>query len=117
MRFWRHFSHTSLLFFFDKHSEIRQTWIITVCLSTFVCLIITHLDTSRFSAGSGGNTSPSHRTSLRDQDEQLQALKKENFNLKLRIYFLEDTASKMPNEGKEALCKQIVDLKVKYCMT
>lgn len=64
--------------------------------------------------GSGGNTSPSHRTSIREQDEQLQALKKDNFNLKLRIYFLEDTASKMPNEGKEALLKQIVDLKVSF---
>lgn len=67
--------------------------------------------------GSGGNTSPNHRTSLRDQEEQLQALKKDNFNLKLRIYFLEDTASKMPNEGKEALCKQIVDLKVSASIT
>lgn len=62
---------------------------------------------------SNGNTSPGQGRSLREHDEQLNSLRKENFNLKLRIYFLEE---KIPNgtisEGSEALFKQNVDLKV-----
>lgn len=82
---------------------------------------------------SGGNTSPGHRQSLRDYDEQLNTLRRENFNLKLRIYFLESNGtpgvvggaagsgggggsgpgqSGAGDAAKEALYKQNVDLKV-----
>lgn len=64
-------------------------------------------------AASAGNTSPGHRLSLRDYDEQLNALRRENFNLKLRIYFLEsNTPANVQADSKEALYKQNVDLKV-----
>lgn len=63
--------------------------------------------------GSGGNKSPRAGRSLREHEEQLNTLRKENFNLKLRIYFLEEkTASAALSAGSESLYKQNVDLKV-----
>lgn len=41
----------------------------------------------------------------------MHSLKKENFNLKLRIYFLEEKNPSIP-EGAEAIYKQNIDLKV-----
>lgn len=49
---------------------------------------------------------------LKEFDEQLSSLKKENFNLKLRIFFLEQKNPNAP-EGVDALHKQNVDLKVR----
>ncbi|XP_065076108.1 centrosomin isoform X2 [Ochlerotatus camptorhynchus] len=40
----------------------------------------------------GQPTSPGPGRSLREHEEQMSALRKENFNLKLRIYFLEENA-------------------------
>lgn len=68
-------------------------------------------------AGNGavaGNTSPGQGRSLREYDEKLNALQKENFNLKLRLFFLEEkTPSTGPSKGDDdSLFKQNVDLKV-----
>lgn len=75
-----------------------------------------------------GQTSPAQGRSLREYEEQMSALRKENFNLKLRIYFLEEnaglTAGSGANHGSsatdgntsggtpESLIKQNIDLKV-----
>lgn len=48
---------------------------------------------------------------VKDFEEQLQSLKKDNFNLKLRIYFLEEKNPNIP-PGAEAIYKQNIDLKV-----
>lgn len=48
---------------------------------------------------------------VKEFEEQLQSLKKENFNLKLRIYFLEEKNPNVPL-GAETLYKQNIDLKV-----
>lgn len=65
---------------------------------------------------SGGSTSPGQGRSIREHDEQLNALRKENFNLKLRIYFMEEkTSSNNMPESSEALFKENVDLKVSCC--
>ncbi|XP_037024363.1 centrosomin isoform X1 [Bradysia coprophila] len=62
---------------------------------------------------SGGSTSPGQGRSIREHDEQLNALRKENFNLKLRIYFMEEkTSSSNLPESSESLFKENVDLKV-----
>ena len=50
------------------------------------------------SAGGGGSGSAGGRT-MREYDEGLRDLKKENFNLKLRIYFLEERLGKVPGGG------------------
>lgn len=61
----------------------------------------------------GGNTSPGQGRSIREHDEQLNALRKENFNLKLRIYFMEEkNASNNFPDSSESLFKENVDLKV-----
>lgn len=61
----------------------------------------------------GGNTSPGQGRSIREHDEQLNALRKENFNLKLRIYFMEEkNASTNLPQTSESLSKENVDLKV-----
>jgi centrosomin len=68
------------------------------------------------------SSSPIHAgRSLREFEEQMAALRKENFNLKLRIYFLEEKPEKpssssstnIPEQAnREATYKQIIDLKV-----
>ena len=49
-------------------------------------------------SASGGGGSAGGRT-MREYDEGLRDLKKENFNLKLRIYFLEERLGKVPGGG------------------
>lgn len=73
--------------------------------------------------GTGGNgaLSPSHGLSLREFDEKLKALQKENFNLKFRVYFLETSlggnpGTNGPNKAAlddDSLLKQNIDLKVR----
>lgn len=48
---------------------------------------------------------------VKEFEERLESLKKENFNLKLRIYFLEEKNPNIP-QGAEAIYKQNIDLKV-----
>lgn len=49
---------------------------------------------------------------VKEYEELMQGLKKENFNLKLRIYFLEEKNPNIP-VGAEALYKQNIDMKVR----
>lgn len=71
--------------------------------------------------GGNGALSPSHGLSLREFDEKLKALQKENFNLKFRVYFLETSlggnpGSNGPNKAAlddDSLLKQNIDLKVR----
>lgn len=78
---------------------------------------ISEIDTSSCPM-TGHNEDPASTTAQRgfcvkEYEEEMQTLKKENFNLKLRIYFLEDRKnnSNIPS-GSEALYKENVDLKV-----
>lgn len=58
-------------------------------------------------------SSPAQGRSLREFEEQMAALRKENFNLKLRIYFLEEKpASSSTPESSDYVHKQNIDLKV-----
>lgn len=49
---------------------------------------------------------------VKDYEERMNLLKKENFNLKLRVYFLEEKSPSIPL-GAEGLYKQNIDLKVR----
>ncbi|KRF97486.1 uncharacterized protein Dwil_GK10742, isoform B [Drosophila willistoni] len=64
----------------------------------------------------GGNQSPMilQGRSVRELEEQISALRKENFNLKLRIYFLEEgqPGGKANSPGGDNLSKQLIDSKV-----
>ncbi|CAO1301634.1 unnamed protein product [Diamesa tonsa] len=51
--------------------------------------------------------------SLREYEDQMTVLRKDNFNLKLRIYFLEEKpAANTTGEGNDNFYKQNIDLKV-----
>lgn len=58
-------------------------------------------------------SSPAQGRSLREFEEQMAALRKENFNLKLRIYFLEEKpSSNSMMESGDTIHKLNIDLKV-----
>ncbi|GAB0087681.1 hypothetical protein DMENIID0001_020200 [Sergentomyia squamirostris] len=60
-----------------------------------------------------GQGSPGQAKSLRDYEDQITTFQRENFNLKLRIYFLEEKLNgSAMGQGTESLFKQNVDLKV-----
>jgi hypothetical protein len=53
---------------------------------------------------------------MKEYEEQLSQLRKENFNLKLRIYFLEERMGRMNGtDDKEDAVKKNIELKVKCC--
>lgn len=61
----------------------------------------------------GGIHSPLQGRSMRELEEQMSTLRKENFNLKLRIYFMEE--SQHGSRGKttdSTLSKQLIDSKI-----
>jgi len=49
---------------------------------------------------------------MKECEDQMSHLKKENFNLKLRIYFLEERMGHMSTDDKEDPVKKNVELKV-----
>ena len=52
---------------------------------------------------------------IRDYDESQREIKKENFNLKLRIFFLEERLALGGENSNEKLIASNIDLKVKIC--
>lgn len=63
-----------------------------------------------------GTTSPAQGRSVREFEDQMASLRKENFNLKLRLYFIEESIpgynQSNNTEGQETLMKQLIDSKV-----
>lgn len=53
---------------------------------------------------------------VKEMEQRLSRLSKENFNLKLRLYFLEERNPNVP-QGAESLYKENLDLKVRICFT
>lgn len=49
---------------------------------------------------------------LRDQEKHIDNLKKENFNIKLRVHFLEERLASLAPEQTEAALKQNINLKI-----
>ena len=70
------------------------------------------------SSGLGSSSSGSSLLTMREYDETMRDLRKENFNLKLRIYFLEErlgTARLVAAAGsKEELVQNNIELKVGF---
>jgi hypothetical protein len=63
---------------------------------------------------SPGKTSPIRGRTMKEYEDQLSQLKKENFNLKLRIYFLEERMGHMSSaDDKDDPVKKNIELKVK----
>ena len=59
---------------------------------------------------------PMRGRSVKEFEEQLANLKKENFNLKLRIYFLEESMGVNFNLDKENIVNKNVELMVSSCV-
>ena len=49
---------------------------------------------------------------MRDYDDTFKEMKKENFNLKLRIFFLEERMGLGQGGGREELARENLELKV-----
>ncbi|XP_039484372.1 centrosomin isoform X6 [Drosophila santomea] len=63
----------------------------------------------------GGSHSPlaMQGRSVRELEEQMSTLRKENFNLKLRIYFMEEgQPGARANNSSDSLSKQLIDAKI-----
>ncbi|XP_062136351.1 centrosomin [Drosophila sulfurigaster albostrigata] len=61
----------------------------------------------------GGIHSPLQGRSMRELEEQMSTLRKENFNLKLRIYFMEESQQGVRGKNTdESLAKQLIDSKI-----
>ncbi|KAI5612920.1 myomegalin isoform X4 [Silurus asotus] len=60
----------------------------------------------------GQKMSPTKAMTMKDYENQITALKKENFNLKLRIYFLEEHVQQKCDDSTEELYKTNIELKV-----
>ncbi|KAM9820920.1 LOW QUALITY PROTEIN: CDK5 regulatory subunit-associated protein 2 [Neosynchiropus ocellatus] len=59
-----------------------------------------------------GKMSPSKAMTMKDYENQITALKKENFNLKLRIYFMEERMQQKCDDSTEDIFKTNIELKV-----
>ncbi|XP_063066939.1 CDK5 regulatory subunit-associated protein 2 isoform X2 [Engraulis encrasicolus] len=59
-----------------------------------------------------GKMSPSKALTMKDYENQITAFKKENFNLKLRIYFLEERMQQKCDDSTEDIYKTNIELKV-----
>ncbi|KAI1785614.1 hypothetical protein LXA43DRAFT_1036902 [Ganoderma leucocontextum] len=60
------------------------------------------------SAGSKGGIN----LTLRDQEKHIDALKKENFNIKLKVHFLEERLAQLAPDQIDAALKQNINLKI-----
>ncbi|XP_054614134.1 LOW QUALITY PROTEIN: CDK5 regulatory subunit-associated protein 2 [Dunckerocampus dactyliophorus] len=59
-----------------------------------------------------GQMSPIKALTMKDYENQITALKKENFNLKLRIYFMEERMQQKCDDSTEDIFKTNIELKV-----
>ncbi|KLO19711.1 hypothetical protein SCHPADRAFT_864804 [Schizopora paradoxa] len=64
----------------------------------------------RKASGVGGK--PGSNLTLRDQEKHIDALKKENFNIKLKVHFLEERLAQLAPDQIDAALKQNINLKI-----
>ncbi|KAF7656265.1 hypothetical protein LDENG_00044490, partial [Lucifuga dentata] len=82
------------------------------------CRLPGSIDAGDFSAGSmtapsfPDKMSPIKALTMKDYENQITALKKENFNLKLRIYFMEERMQQKCDDSTEDIFKTNIELKV-----
>lgn len=74
-----------------------------------------HLPNTASAARTPEKTSPMRVRTMKEYEEEMAALKKENFNLKLRIYFMQERREQLNSaEDVEALIKSNTELKVQF---
>lgn len=62
--------------------------------------------------GSSGNGGVGYGRSMKEYEDQLSNLKKENFNLKLRIFFLEERMGVSSADKTESAVKTNIEMQV-----
>ncbi|KIM72401.1 hypothetical protein PILCRDRAFT_53238, partial [Piloderma croceum F 1598] len=70
----------------------------------------TRVKRTRSSAGATGTKGAN--LTLRDQEKHIDNLKKENFNIKLRVHFLEERLAQLAPDQIDAALKQNINLKI-----
>ncbi|KAF8867925.1 hypothetical protein CPB84DRAFT_1741356 [Gymnopilus junonius] len=71
----------------------------------------TSLSSKRTTKG-GASTGKGVTLTLRDQEKHIDNLKKENFNIKLRVHFLEERLAQLAPDQIDAALKQNINLKI-----
>ncbi|EJD06171.1 uncharacterized protein FOMMEDRAFT_78216 [Fomitiporia mediterranea MF3/22] len=61
---------------------------------------------------SGSGAKGATNLTLRDQEKHIDALKKENFNIKLKVHFLEERLAQLAPDQIDAALKQNINLKI-----
>nr|CAD7460515.1 unnamed protein product [Timema tahoe] len=84
-----------------------------ILFKRFIVLSAEQLVSVTMGVWSLGQSVPVRGRTMKEYEEQLAQLKKENFNLKLRIYFLEERTNRMGEcPDKEVLLNTNIELKV-----
>nr|CAD7445289.1 unnamed protein product [Timema bartmani] len=84
-----------------------------ILFKRFIVLSAEQLVSVTMGVRSPGQSVPVRGRTMKEYEEQLAQLKKENFNLKLRIYFLEERTNRMGEcPDKEVLLNTNIELKV-----
>lgn len=91
--------------------KIRKAQLMIFFVVFFFGLTDTSFDAAR---AAGGIHSPMQGRSVRELEEQMSTLRKENFNLKLRIYFMEEGqhGSRGGKTAADSPAKQLIDSKI-----
>ncbi|CAH7686023.1 hypothetical protein PPACK8108_LOCUS20620 [Phakopsora pachyrhizi] len=69
---------------------------------------------TKLTAGNEPIRSKGNHLTLREQEKVIDEVKKENFNLKLKIYFLEDRLAKLAPDQVDLALKENVEIKVEF---
>ncbi|KAI9464786.1 hypothetical protein F5148DRAFT_1209689 [Russula earlei] len=72
----------------------------------------TPLDTRGKRSKSNATNPKGNNLTLRDQEKHIDNLKKENFNIKLKVHFLEERLAQLAPDQVEAALKQNINLKI-----
>ncbi|KAF8265287.1 hypothetical protein EI94DRAFT_1736213 [Lactarius quietus] len=72
----------------------------------------TPLNTRGKRSKSNASNSKGNNLTLRDQEKHIDNLKKENFNIKLKVHFLEERLAQLAPDQVEAALKQNINLKI-----
>ena len=64
-------------------------------------------------AGTPGGTNRGREMTLKEQTASIDRLQKENFDLKIKVYYLNEKIEKQSEEGVKEALQENVDMKVK----
>ena len=100
--------HPPIRFNFEKNHAARVSGIVMLIISPFYKYsIIFRMEASSPSYGSEGET-----RNHRDAAEHISSIEKENFNLKLRIYHMEEHLNSNGGQDFQSILQQKVEVNI-----